>query len=352
MRDFLQRRWFLLALLLLIITGHQLGVHAPASVDGVIKPLFNNQSKAWLVAVILFCMSITLDGRRFRHAIMRPLPVLWAIAVNAIAIPLAVSLLLPLQLSPDFAAGLLIAASVPCTLAAASVWTRRAGGNDAVSLLVTLLTNGACVVYTPIWLQLFADSAALLDLQDMMRQLFLTALLPTLLGQLARLIPACASAADWLKIPLGVAAQCGVLIIVFVSACDGGSRMSADGAATASGAAAPSAAALGVVAGSCVALHLGAMGLALFGARLLRLERPDAIAIAFAASQKTLPIGVLIATDPGSFGATYPWAVFPMLIYHTLQLFIDTAIADRMRSRGAAPAAPDGGDGGTSDAAS
>ena len=33
--------------------------------------------------------------------------------------------------------GLMIAVSTPCTLAGASVWTRKAGGNDAVSLLTT-----------------------------------------------------------------------------------------------------------------------------------------------------------------------------------------------------------------------
>ena len=59
-----------------------------------------------------------------------------------------------LQLAPDFSFGLMIAASAPSTMAAASVWTRRAKGNDAVSLLVTILTNGFCFLVTPAWLVL------------------------------------------------------------------------------------------------------------------------------------------------------------------------------------------------------
>ena len=53
--------------------------------------------------------------------------------------------------------------------------------------------------------------------------------------------------------------------------------------------------------------------------------------------QKTLPIGIYLATDESIFGNPgllegqgVPFAVFPMLMYHAWQLFIDTAIADRL----------------------
>ncbi|MFV0445352.1 MAG: bile acid:sodium symporter family protein [Planctomycetaceae bacterium] len=332
MREFLQRRWFLLALVTLIVAGHWLGMRWPETVTGTSQRWIGSQTKSWLIAGILYCMSVTLDGRRFRHALLRPLPVLWAIVVNAVGIPMAASLLLPWQLIPDFSMGLLIAASVPCTLAAASVWTRRAGGNDAVSLLVTLLTNGACILYTPFWLQLFSGGSALLDLRSMIERLFFTALLPTLVGQLTRLVPPCARMADRLKISLGVAAQIGVLLIVFVSACDGGVRLSAGSTGRPDATSVPSLASLLVVAVSCIALHLSAMIVSLLGAKLLHFDHGDLVAVAFAGSQKTLPIGVLIATDPQMFGVDYPWAVFPMLIFHASQLFIDTAVADRMRA--------------------
>ena len=52
----------------------------------------------------------------------------------------------------DLAVGLLVAAAAPCTLASAAVWTRRAGGNDAVALMVTIGTNLTCFVVTPLWL--------------------------------------------------------------------------------------------------------------------------------------------------------------------------------------------------------
>ncbi|MCA9054719.1 MAG: bile acid:sodium symporter [Planctomycetaceae bacterium] len=333
MKVFLQRRWFLIALVLMISAGHWLGHIFPTAISQLLEQFFGSQQKSWLVAAILFCMSVTLDGRRFRQALASPAPVLIAVLVNAVLMPLAAPVLMPLQFSPDLAAGLLIAASVPCTLAAASVWTRRAGGNDAVSLLVTLVTNGGCVVFTPFWLQTFASGSVELGLSSMMQKLFLTALVPTAVGQLVRMLPALRAAADSHKTALGVAAQLGVLVIVFTAACDGGRRLAVGADASSAGTAAPTLAALAVVTASCIGLHLAAMSVALGASSLLRLDAADRIAVGFAGSQKTLPIGVLIATDPAMFGDRYPWAVFPMLIFHASQLFIDTAVADRFRSQ-------------------
>lgn len=330
MRDFLQRRWFLLSLVTTITCGHLLGLHAPAGVLSGLDTVLNSTAKACLNAAVLFCMSVTLDGRRFRLALMSPAPVLWAVTVNALLMPLTAPLLMPLQRNADFAVGLLIATSVPSTMAAASVWTRRAGGNDAISLLVTLLTNAGCVLYTPFWLSRFGTEAVQLDVQNMIQKLLLTALLPTVLGQLVRCHRPAASAADRHKLALGVGAQLGILLIVFSAACDGGRRLAQGDSATHP---APTLTALAIVALTCIALHLAALGVAALGARGLRLVREDAIAVAFAASQKTLPIGVLIATDPAMFGRAYPWAVFPMLIYHAAQLFIDAGIADRLVQR-------------------
>lgn len=329
MRAYLQQRWFLILLLVLVTAGHGIG-GASSDAASFIKGVFNADLRSWLVAGILFCMSVTLDGRRFRQAVLNPTPVLWAVLVNVGLIPLAASLCLPWQASPDFAVGLMIVASVPCTLAAASVWTRRAGGNDAVSLLVTLVTNAGCVLYTPVWLRWLAGEGAHLNVVEMMHTLLLTALVPTALGQVVRWLAPCAAWADRNKITLGVLAQLGVLSIVFASASDGGHRMTQGAELATTEHPAPGWAALAIIGVSCAGLHLSAMGVAWVGARGLRLDRGDAIAVAFAASQKTLPIGVLIATDPRLFGTEYPWAVFSMLIYHTLQLFIDTSIADRL----------------------
>ncbi|MDP7304159.1 MAG: bile acid:sodium symporter, partial [Pirellulaceae bacterium] len=50
----------------------------------------------------------------------------------------------------------------------------------------------------------------------------------------------------------------------------------------------------------------------------------DQIAVAFASSQKTLMVGLLMAMS-------LQVSILPMVTYHVMQLLIDTLIADRFR---------------------
>src|SRR5262249_60774152 len=77
-----------------------------------------------------------------------------------------------------------------------------------------------------------------------------------------------------------------------------------------------------------VGVHLAGVFLGLVGGRLPRLAPADRIAVGFAASQKTLPVALLIFG--GYYRRDYPLAVLPLLVYHAGQLLIDTLIAERL----------------------
>jgi len=333
MRQFLIKRWFLVALVVLIGSGLSLGARFGTdfveTVSVVVRPRL-------VTALVLFLMAFSLDSTQLHQSFRSPAPVAWAFGVNYALIPLMGWGLMSLQTSPDFAYGLMIAAGVPCTMAAASVWTRKAGGNDAVSLLVTASTNGLCFVLTPFWLNLATAAGVGLDFWQMFWRLVTAVLIPTLLGQLVRQAPPAGRFAVRYKTPLGVLAQACILTIVFSAALKSGVRLSGSGPK-------PDVAGTVLVWGTCIGVHLAAMGIGVFGSRLFGFARGDRIAVAFASSQKTLPIGVLLATDVAMFGNPdllgaglgVPFAVFPMLMYHASQLFIDTAIADRYALRAA-----------------
>lgn len=320
--QFLLGRWFLVSLAVLVPTGLMIGRTAtsPASVDFV-APL-----AGVIVPVVLFLMSITLDSKQLLKSLSRPIPVLWACGVNAVLLPLIAFPFVLWQLTDDFRVGLAISASVPCTMAAASVWTRRAGGNDAVSLLTTLLTNGLCFAYTPISLALLAGQEVEMDVAAMAWRLFKTALVPAAVGQIARAILLNVFPLDRIKTLLGVLAQIGILLIVFGASAKAGPRLAELGATEGS--------AVAVMAASCLLVHLIAAAVAYIGGRVMNFATGDATACLFAGSQKTLPIGLLIATDPAMLGgANIPLAAFPILVYHMLQLFGDTVIADVLKKR-------------------
>jgi len=77
-------------------------------------------------------------------------------------------------------------------------------------------------------------------------------------------------------------------------------------------------------------VHVTLLVLGMVAGRRLRMAREDAIAVAFAGSQKTLMVGAFLALSVG------PLAILPMVTYHAVQLFVDTLIADWLRGQPAA----------------
>lgn len=316
---FLRQHWFLVLLTLVVAAGLLGGPTLAARVERVNPKV--------TTVIVLFLMAYSLDSRHVYAALRAPGPVVWAGLVNYGLIPLLAWPLMSLQRLPDFATGLMITASVPCTLATASVWTRKAGGNDAVSLLVTLTTNALCLVLTPLWLVLTTAQSVRLNPWEMSATLAGTVLGPTLIGQAARLSARSRQVAERRKTVINVAAQLLVLLLVLTAASKGGTVLRTSGLS-------PGWWAVAVVWLSCIVLHTGAALIGWRGSRLLGHKRKDAIAVTFAGSQKTLPIGLLLATDKGLFGALdLPFLVFPMLLYHISQLFIDTWLAHRFASQ-------------------
>lgn len=341
MRRFLHKRWFLTSLALLIALGLTLGMTIPAdgleALLGRLGPVARQGLSTYprlSTALVLFLMAFSLETRQLTASFRSPGPVLWASLVNFGMIPLVAWGMMGWQQTADFTIGLMIAATTPSTIAAGSVWTRKAKGNDAVSLMVTILTNGTCFAVTPFWLKLTTGSNVQLDSGYLVTRLLIAVLIPMLLGQVLRQFARPSQFATRHKTPIGVAAQILILSIVFYAACKAGTRLAENGST-------PGLGAVTLVWGTCIVLHLGAMFVSIQGGRLWGFSRPDLAAIAFSGSQKTLPIGILLATDPTMFGDPnllgpsrgIPFAVFPILMYHASQLFIDTVVADRLAAQ-------------------
>ena len=330
---FFQARWFLTGLSTLIIGGLVCGYGFPGPAKF---------SVAWIhslsvTACILFLMSFSLDSRQLALAVRYPGPVLLGTVLNAGLAPVLGIALQGLQANDDFRYGLMVAACVPCTMAAASVITRKAHGNDAVSLLVTLITNMACVVVAPFWLeqathwggrgeseqvqQLFEGGQPLFDATVVMRELIIGVVLPIVLGQLLRQPRAIGGWAQRYKSPMGAAAQMLILVMVWSAAVKGGIRLGNDPMRLGLGA-------FGIVLVSVIAIHLLTMLAGLWAARAVHMSPADQVAVAFAGSQKTLPVGLYLSETLGRSAGLH-FAVFPILMYHCSQLFLDTMLADR-----------------------
>jgi sodium/bile acid cotransporter 7 len=310
------RHWFLVCLTFCIIAGLLVGGGIDSASHVWVEEAVGSIPPKFMVSLVLVLMSITLATDDVRQAIRAPGPAVWACIVNLAIMPLLAWPLSLLQSTDDFRLGLLIAASVPSTMATASVWTRNAGGNDAVSLLVTAITSALCWLATPFWLRMLGGSVVQLDMQGLVVILLISALVPIIVGQCLRQWSVIRVWVDARKRGIGMTAQCCILSIVTWASFQGGPQFAQGQEAGAM--------AFLIIGACCIALHLVGMAIAVAGCRWADFPRRDTIAVAFAGSQKTLPIGILLAEAIG-----LPLALFPMLIYHAAQLFIDTSIAAR-----------------------
>ncbi|WP_158261096.1 MULTISPECIES: bile acid:sodium symporter family protein [Pirellulaceae] len=324
MRSLLKRHWFLAGLLAVVIVGFAFSEPLRHLPDMHIL-------RNGIVVTVLFLMAFPLAFGDLHSAIRRPAAAILATLINAGILPLIAwggSLLS----SGDFAIGINLMAAIPCTLASAAVWTRRAGGNDSIALIVTIVTNSLCFLITPFWLLWTTGSHITitlwaspdgkgLSLAEMMMKLFLLVVLPMALGQLARLLPGAGSWATKNKFQLGIVAQIGVLCMVLLGCISCGLKLRnlpTDQM--------PTILSFGVMIGLVLAIHMSALLLGVGVAKQLRFPRSEEIAIAFAGSQKTLMIGLAIASE---FYTANPLAILPMVAFHVGQLFLDTAVADR-----------------------
>ncbi|RCS49205.1 bile acid:sodium symporter family protein [Bremerella cremea] len=323
MRSILRRHWFLAGLMVVVSVGFAFS-----------EPLRELPNMAVLrngiVVTVLFLMAFPLAFGDLHNAVRRPAASLLATGMNFGVLPL-IAWALSLLAAGDFAIGINLIAAIPCTLASAAVWTRRAGGNDSAALVVTIVTNSLCFLVTPFWLLWTTGSEITitvwpdptgkgLSLVDMVSKLFVLIVLPMALGQLARLIP---KAGDWAsrhKFSLSIIAQIGILAMVLLGCISCGLKLRSLPAAEM-----PTLFSFATMIVLVLTVHFSTLVMGAGIARRLRFSRPDEIAIAFSGSQKTLMIGLAIATE---FYTASPLAILPMVAYHVGQLFLDTAVAD------------------------
>ncbi len=317
MSPFLKRNWFLCSLVVLFATGFTLHTSLGQLVE-------MSWLKKIIVAIVMFMMALPLNISAMVSGIRQPKGTILACLINYGALPFCAWMLSPLITNESIRIGFLVASVTPCTLASASVWTRKAGGNDAVSLMVTIVTNTACFLVTPAWLSIMLAGGKELNTPtgQIMMNLCLLVVLPMVIAQLVRLHRPWAEKATARKKHFSTLAQCGILSIVFLGAIKAGDLLleSADTGAL-------PVTALAVSIAFVIIVHSVMFWFGYGCGALIRLPRADQIAVAFSGSQKTLMVGLYLCD-------LLECIAIPMIAFHVCQLFIDTLFADRLNRSG------------------
>lgn len=321
MRSFLARYWFFL----ILIIGLAAAFAMPAPL-GVVTQYWEPNTA---VGVSLFLIAWTMPTSSLLAELRRPFASIWAVILSYGLVPISASLLGALA-PDDVRIGLVLVACVPCTLSSAVLWTRLAGGDEATALLAVMGTTFTSWFLTTALLFWLTGAQVELDIADMMVKLVATLIMPVIVGQGLRRIPACSHFAQRHKSAFGVVSQFLIVAIVLKAGVSAGDKLHAGGIAEA-----PAIFLWSVV--LAVVLHLFAVASGILSGRLLGFDRGRQIAIAFAASQKTLPVSLMLYDQ--YFKQQFPYAVLPLLFYHVGQLLLDTLIAKQMAKSSHAPAA-------------
>jgi len=309
----LRKQWFLLVLMMVLATGI---TFAP-----LLEPLAKLTTLKWaIVSVTMFLIVWPFSFDAVTETLRNPRAAFLAIAFNGIVMPLVVWPL-SILIGGEIGAGMVVTFAAPCTVAAAAIWTNRGGGDERIAILVTLVTNLLCFLTAPFWIWLLLGSAgesATVSFSGTAIKLLMFIVGPIVVAQLIRLHTRSANWATLEKKKLGIASQCGLLSIVLLGAVQSGMRFRENETSFPI-----TDFVLGV---ACLLLaHMIVLYAGKWLAERLGMSRPEQIAVAFAGSQKTLMVGLSIAV---SIQVT----ILPLLAFHSLQLVIDTVIADRFVS--------------------
>ena len=149
-------------------------------------------------------------------------------------------------------------------------------------------------------------------------KLLLFVVLPIATAQLIRFHQASAAWATQRKPVLGKLALIGILAMVFLGSVKMGMRIITQTDAS------MSPANLGIAAVVLLGVHVFVFWFGIFAARKMGTTRDEQIAVAFSGSQKTLMIGLSTAVNLGM-------NIIPIVIYHALQLIVDSIFAEKIR---------------------
>ncbi len=311
MSRIIAKHWFLTALGLVLVTG--------VFFADALEPItFSVGLRQAIVAAVLFITALPLPLSEFGRAIRRPWAAALAVALNSLVLPL-VAWPISCAFPKELALGLMAAAAAPGTLASAAVWTRRAGGNDLIAIIVTVITNLSCFVVTPLWILVATGrNDVRMDLEQMVTKLAALVVFPMVAAQLFRRFRRVAAWTSGHRGVLATLAQIGVLAMVMIGAVQCGLQMRTGGIGSGG------LSRIIAIAATVLGIHLVMAWLGYRSAEWMGFPRADRIGVAFSGSQKTLMVGLQVSMMLGG-----GLVILPIVFYHILQLVADTLIADR-----------------------
>jgi sodium/bile acid cotransporter 7 len=316
-KKFLRRYWFLILMAVVIPIG---GAYPEGGRWIRNTPLLIKS----LVAITLGISGFTLDTSRLLRQAINVRAILLTLGATYVLTPLLAwglaALWAPAEPEGEqfFHLGMMILAAQAGTLASALALTMVSRGDQELALVLTILSNSLTVLLTPFILNLSVGAEVSFEVGEMVLEMAKFVLLPVALGQLLRRF--LWDAAKPLLPVMRIVPQLIILVFVYTGFASAASHLVDEPAL-----------ALRYF-GACALLHIALLVWNWNVARFAGLDVKASTAVTYCGSQKTMPNGIYVWNE---FFAHNPYGAVPLVLYHILQLVVDTLILPFFERRNA-----------------
>ncbi|MCK4300687.1 MAG: bile acid:sodium symporter, partial [Planctomycetes bacterium] len=147
--------------------------------------LWLGERSGLLVAALMFVMGLGLSPKGILAQLRKARALGLFLLASYLLAPLVagVAAWVFFRERPDLFTGLIIVGATATTLSSSIVWTRLAGGNDALALVMSIIGNSLQFLVTPTWLGLMLGASVKFEVTSMMQKLLVVVLIPVLASQ-------------------------------------------------------------------------------------------------------------------------------------------------------------------------
>jgi len=213
--------------------------------------------------------------------------------------------------------GICLLSAVPVTMITATVLTKIAGGNTALSLLINVATNMLAVFTVPWTMKLLLAHAEIhLPAAEIMNKIFVMVILPVILGQSGRWI--LGHSVRKYKREISVFCRFIILLIILNAVANSADKILL------------SANQVVLVMTAMIGLHGIVLLMNYEIAALLKLDPHSRFAFTITASQKTLGLSFIVWSG---FFSSFTMAMLPIICYHLTQSITDAWLANNFAKK-------------------
>ncbi|XP_034020449.1 sodium/bile acid cotransporter 7 isoform X3 [Thalassophryne amazonica] len=317
----LRKEWFIIGIVLVILSARlqpSFGVKG-----GPLKPEVTIAYVA--VSVIFFNSGLSLKTEELTSALLHVRLHLFVQSFTLLFFPVAMWLLLKVlaltTINQWLLKGLQTVGCMPPPVSSAVILTKAVGGNEAAAIFNSAFGSFLGIIVTPLLLLLFLGSSSSVPFSSIFSQLFMTVVVPLILGQVCRgFLRECL---ERRKPPFGMVSSCVLLMIIYTTFCDTFSNPNIE--------LDPTSLLLVVVTIFSIQLSFMLCTFALSTRSGSGFTPADTVAIIFCSTHKSLTLGVPMLKIVFAGYEHLSLISVPLLIYHPAQILLGSILVPTIR---------------------